>query len=237
MEENVGCLLFQPSVLPPLQPLQINRTWYNRTAVAHRARLSRHVRLRGRGGAARRAAPAGPARRGRARHRDGHRRGLIRDALLGATPAAALADDRYLIVCLCGAALAAAAAPTLSRILPVIQIADAVGLGVFAAMGAAKGAAFGLGPVGVALMGGLTATGGGAVRDVLVREVPSVLRHDLYATAALVGGACYAAATAFGVSSGTSLLAAASVATGLRLLAIWRKLALPRPGLDEPAPL
>ena len=159
--------------------------------------------------------------------------GLIRDALLGATPAAALADDRYLIVCLCGAALAAATAPTLSRVLPVIQVADAVGLGVFAAMGAAKGAAFGLGPVGIALMGGLTATGGGVVRDVLVREVPSVLRHDLYATAALLGGAAYAAAAALGVSPDVSLLAAAALATGLRLLAMWRKLGLPRPTLGE----
>ena len=156
--------------------------------------------------------------------------GLIRDGLLGATPAAALSDDRYLIVCLCGAALAAAAAPTLSRVLPVIQVADAIGLGVFAAMGAAKGAAFGLGPVGIALMGGLTATGGGVVRDVLVREVPSVLRHDLYATAALVGGALYAGLRAAGVAPEVALTSAAVLTTGLRLLAMRSKLALPRPG-------
>ena len=162
--------------------------------------------------------------------------GLIRDALLGATPAAALADDRYLIVCLCGAALAAAAAPAITRLLPAVQLADAVGLGVFAAMGAAKGAQFGLGPVGVVLMGGLTATGGGAVRDVLVREVPSVLRHDFYATAALLGGATYAATQAFQMQPDASLLAAAAVTTGLRLLAMARKLGLPTPGGHPHAP-
>ncbi|MDT0630823.1 TRIC cation channel family protein [Rubrivirga sp. S365] len=155
--------------------------------------------------------------------------GLVRDVLLGATPPAALVDERYLVVCLAGAALAAAAAATLVRLRPAVQLADAVGLGVFAAMGAAKGAAFGLGPLGVILMGGLTATGGGVIRDVLVLEVPSVLRHDLYATAALAGGAVYAGGAALGIASEVGLGAAAAVATGLRLLAMWRGLRLPRP--------
>ena len=162
--------------------------------------------------------------------------GLVRDVLLGATPPAALVDERYLIVCLAGAALAAAAATTLDRLRPAVQLADAVGLGVFAAMGAAKGAAFGLGPIGVVLMGGLTATGGGVVRDVLVLEVPSVLRHDLYATAALAGGAVYAASEALGLPSPSGLALAATVATGLRLLAIRRGLRLPRPSDHLPTP-
>ncbi|MEP0547582.1 MAG: trimeric intracellular cation channel family protein [Rhodothermales bacterium] len=155
--------------------------------------------------------------------------GLVRDVVLGATPPAALVDERYLVVCLAGGALAAGAATALTRLRPAVQFADAVGLGVFAAMGASKGAAYGLGPIGVVLMAGLTATGGGVIRDVLVREVPSVLRHDLYATAALVGGGVYAGAEALGVGAGIGLAAAAAVTTGLRLLAMWRGLRLPRP--------
>lgn len=164
--------------------------------------------------------------------------GLIRDALLGAAPPAALADERYLVACLAGGALAAVAAPALTRVRLAVQVSDAVGLGVFAALGAAKGAAYGLGPIGVALMAGLTATGGGVVRDVLVREVPAVLRNDLYATAALVGGGVYAGAGAIGAGPGAGLAAAAVVTTGLRLLAMWRGLRLPRPpappGADAP---
>ncbi len=163
--------------------------------------------------------------------------GLIRDVLLGATPPAALADERYLVVCLAGAALAAAAAETLDRLRPAVQLADAIGLGVFAAMGAAKGAAFGLGPIGIVLMGALTATGGGVIRDVLVREVPSVLRQGFYATAALVGGAIYVGAVALDARPAAGLAAAAGVATGLRLIAIWRGLRLPRPAdVPHPAP-
>lgn len=172
--------------------------------------------------------------------------GLLRDVLLGATPAAALVDERYLVVCLAGAALAtaaatassavSAAAETLDQLRPAIQLADAVGLGVFAAMGAAKGAAFGLGPIGVVLMGGLTATGGGVIRDVLVREVPSVLRQGFYATAALVGAAIYAGAVALDVQPAAGLATAAVVTTGLRLIAIWRRLRLPHPTDHLPPP-
>lgn len=159
--------------------------------------------------------------------------GLVRDVLLGATPPAALADERYLIVCLAGAVLAAVAATMLERFRPAVQFADAIGLGVFAAMGAAKGAAYGLGPIGIILTAGLTATGGGVVRDVLVREVPSVLRHDFYATAALLGGGVYLGSEALGFEAGYGLAAAAIVTTGLRLLAMWRGLRLPSPNPAE----
>jgi len=157
--------------------------------------------------------------------------GLVRDVVLGATPPAALADERYLVASLAGGAVAAVAAALLDRFRPPVQFADAVGLGVFAARGAAKGAAYGLGPIGVVLMAGLTATGGGVIRDVLVREVPSVLRHDLYATAALVGGGVYVGAEVLGAGPGPGLAAAAVVTTGLRLIAMRRGLRLPRPAL------
>ncbi len=157
--------------------------------------------------------------------------GLVRDVVLGATPPAALADERYLVASLAGGAVAAVAAALLDRFRPPVQFADAVGLGVFAALGAAKGAAYGLGPIGVVLMAGLTATGGGVIRDVLVREVPSVLRHDLYATAALVGGGVYVGAEVLGAGPGPGLAAAAVVTTGLRLIAMRRGLRLPRPAL------
>ncbi len=157
--------------------------------------------------------------------------GLVRDVVLGATPPAALADERYLVASLAGGAVAAVAAALLDRFRPPVQFADAVGLGVFAALGAEKGAAYGLGPIGVVLMAGLTATGGGVIRDVLVREVPSVLRHDLYATAALVGGGVYVGAEVLGAGPGPGLAAAAVVTTGLRLIAMRRGLRLPRPAL------
>ena len=63
------------------------------------------------------------------------------------------------------------------------------GLALFAVSGTQKALAFGLNPVMAALLGMLTGIGGGMMRDVLLAEIPTVLRADLYAVAALAGAA------------------------------------------------
>jgi hypothetical protein len=70
-----------------------------------------------------------------------------------------------------------------------VLVFDAAGLALFAVSGAQKALAFGLNPVIAALLGMLTGVGGGMVRDVLVAEIPTVLRGDIYAVAALAGAA------------------------------------------------
>lgn len=159
--------------------------------------------------------------------------GLIRDVLLGATPPAAFQDERYLIVCLLGGTAVFLAAPKVAKGWNLVMVADALGLGVFAAIGAAKADVYGLGPLGVMMMAALTATGGGAVRDVLVNEVPAVVRHDFYATAALLGGAAYLGAAALALGAPWPLLAATVTTTGLRAFAMMKKLHLPRARLPE----
>lgn len=154
--------------------------------------------------------------------------GLLRDMLLGATPAAALQDERYLMVCLLGGVLVIIAAPKIAKRWNLVRVADAIGLGVFAAIGAAKGLAYGLGPIGVMMMGALTATGGGVVRDVLVREVPAVVRHDFYASAALLGSGALLAARALGWSEPAQLWSAILLTTGLRFFAMVTKMSLPK---------
>ena len=66
-----------------------------------------------------------------------------------------------------------------------------MGLGVFTAIGCSKGLSYEVSFIGVLLCGTITAIGGGMIRDVLVREVPVVLRSDFYATASLMGGIVY----------------------------------------------
>lgn len=153
--------------------------------------------------------------------------GMMRDALLGDTPVAALADERYLLLCLLGGATAFVAAGHVAQQWNRVMIADAVGLGVFAAIGAAKAAVFGLGPVGVVLMAALTATGGGVLRDVFVGTIPAVFRHQLYATAALVGGGVYLLAEAIGTPEVVSVWLCAMGATALRFWAMHGNLRLP----------
>lgn len=119
--------------------------------------------------------------------------GLMRDALIGATPAAAFADSRYLIICAAVGAAAFYIAPRLNDRWNVIPVLDALGLGVFTAIGCEKAAAYGCEWVAIVLCGVMTAVGGGVIRDVLAMRIPAVLRSDFYATASVLGGGLFLA--------------------------------------------
>lgn len=158
--------------------------------------------------------------------------GLIRDVMLGDTPPAVFQDELYLLVCIFGGMLAFFAGKNIAPRWREMLIADGIGLGVFAAIGAAKAHAFGLGPIGIIFMAGLTATGGGVIRDVLVREVPAVIGRDFYATAALGGGLTFLLLTPTNISLSLSLVIAALVTICLRFLAVYLNLNLPTASVD-----
>jgi hypothetical protein len=99
--------------------------------------------------------------------------GIARDTLLGATPPVALVDARYFAV----TALAGLATfyryDVIERMRNPVQLFDAVGLGLFAVIGAGKALDHGLGAVGAVMLGILTGIGGGMVRDVLTMQIPN----------------------------------------------------------------
>ena len=156
--------------------------------------------------------------------------GIMRDAAIGATPAAALSNETYLFVCI-GAGLVVFFLPRrwLQWHTEAITYLDAVGLGVFTALGNAKAAACGLPSITIVLSGVLTAVGGGIIRDVLVNEIPQVLKSDFYATAALIGGVFYLILNAQGISIFPLFLSVLLLVTAIRIWAYRRKLQLPRP--------
>jgi uncharacterized membrane protein YeiH len=114
--------------------------------------------------------------------------GIIRDVLLGAVPPAAINDARYPAVTLAGSAAAILVALSGAQVPGLaLTVLDATGLALFAVTGVQKALVRGIGPFGTLLMGTLTAVGGGMTRDVLLAQVPVVLRADFYATAAILG--------------------------------------------------
>ncbi|HOE85103.1 MAG TPA: trimeric intracellular cation channel family protein [Sphaerochaeta sp.] len=117
--------------------------------------------------------------------------GMLRDMLIGATPVAAFTNSWYIIICVVTGLVVFFTAPKFVGRWRVILYADSLGLGVFTAIGVAKGALYGIGAVGQLLCGVFSAVGGGVVRDVLSRSVPTVLTGDFYATASLIGGVVY----------------------------------------------
>ena len=156
--------------------------------------------------------------------------GMIRDCIIGATPVAALGNEWYLIICVAVALATYGSVKYWFHWRGIIQIADALGLGVFTAIGAIKGDAYDLGASGIMLCGVLTAIGGGVIRDVLSGTIPVVLRSDFYATASLLGGGLYCILAHFGCPLFFSFLIVCAFVTGLRLLAIKLHIQLPASG-------
>src|SRR4051794_17972405 len=112
--------------------------------------------------------------------------GITRDVLIG-TPPATFRDWRYLAAAAAAGMVCFFAGRALERAERSVMIFDALGLGLFAVTGATKALQFGLGPVQAILLGTITGVGGGMLRDVLLRQVPTVLRQGLYAIPALLG--------------------------------------------------
>ena len=153
--------------------------------------------------------------------------GIARDAIIGATPAASISDWRYLVVSILAGLLTFYRYSTLDRMRNPVLMFDAMGLALFAVTGTTKALSFNLGPVAAVLLGVLTAVGGGIVRDVLVAEIPVVLRSELYAVAALVGGVVVVLGDKWQLPTLPVALAGAVVCFGLRLMAIRRGWHLP----------
>ena len=115
--------------------------------------------------------------------------GITRDVLIGSVPPAAISDWRYLAVSILAGVITFYWFSALDKLSSSVLLFDAAGLALFAVSGTQKALAFGLNPVMAALLGMLTGIGGGMMRDILVAEIPTVLRADIYALAALAAAA------------------------------------------------
>ena len=155
--------------------------------------------------------------------------GFLRDVLIGATPPAALADWRYLVVPVAAGLVTFWYHPAVGRMERQVAVLDAFGLALFCVTGALKALEYGLGPLPAALMGLVTAIGGGIARDLLAGRVPAVFRGELYATPALAGALIAVGGEQLGQPVALSALLGAAVCLTWRVLAMWRHWQAPMP--------
>lgn len=153
--------------------------------------------------------------------------GFMRDALIGATPAAALTDWRYLATPAVAGLVVFFVHPTVARWSRLFLLVDAAGLGLFAVAGTRKAIEAGVGPVGSSAIGILTAIGGGLIRDVLVREIPLVLHREIYATAAFVATAIVVIGDRVGTNDVATAALAICATFSLRVISRWKKWSAP----------
>lgn len=146
--------------------------------------------------------------------------GTLRDLLIGA-PVFWVEDWRYIAVCLAGAMAVwlVGAGPWRFRALLWL---DAVGLGAYGVLGAAKAEAFGVAPLICIVMGALTACFGGIVRDLLAGQPSILLRREITVSAALVAATVYVTARALGLDPWPAAMIAAPAGFILRAGAlVW----------------
>jgi uncharacterized membrane protein YeiH len=157
----------------------------------------------------------------------GNSGGITRDLLIGAVPPGAVNDWRYLGVSLVAGVTTFYFSPLIVRMRNPVLLFDAAGLALFAVAGASKALAYGLNPVMATALGVVTGIGGGMVRDVLLAEIPTVLRAELYAVAALVGAAVVVIGHTLQLPAAPVTAVALILCFSLRVMAIRRGWRLP----------
>jgi uncharacterized membrane protein YeiH len=157
----------------------------------------------------------------------GNAGGMTRDLLIGAVPPAAISNWRYVAASLIAGVATFLWYPSITRVQRIVLLFDAAGLATFAVAGTQKALDYDVNPVAAALLGMLTGIGGGMMRDVLVKEIPVVLRADFYAVAALAGAAVVVAGHLLQWPPLLTTIAGASVCFFMRLAAIRRGWRLP----------
>jgi uncharacterized membrane protein YeiH len=117
--------------------------------------------------------------------------GTLRDLLLGRTPVFWLRTPELVAVAVCVAVLVFFLAPRIENRYRTLLWADAVGLSLYAVLGAEIALIYGANPWAAVILGVVTATFGGIARDIVCNEVPLILQREIYATAAAAGAATF----------------------------------------------
>ena len=154
--------------------------------------------------------------------------GLIRDVLLGAYPAAVISDWRYLPVTIAAGLSTFYGFRMIDRLNQPFLIFDAIGLGFFSMVGALKALDFNMLPHWAIVFGLITGVGGGMLRDIIMAQIPVVLRTDIYALPSIIGSTVMVIPIVyFDMVPGLAAFLGASTCVILRIMAIRFKWRLP----------
>lgn len=162
--------------------------------------------------------------------------GITRDVLIGIPPQT-FRDWRYLVVASAAGLVTFVAHSALKRLQRPILVLDAAGLALFCVTGASTALDHHVGALEAVVLGAITGVGGGVLRDVLVREIPAVLRTGLYAIPALVGAAIVVSASENGIHNLAVPIVGAAVCLLIRLAGVYFDLTMPSaPIRDDDVP-
>jgi uncharacterized membrane protein YeiH len=160
--------------------------------------------------------------------------GTLRDVLLDRHPIFWIADPNYLSVCLVATAVTLLYVRLRVPPFRALFVADALGLAFFTIGGTQIAEQAGVSGLLAGLMGMVTGTAGGVVRDVLCAEIPLILRRgQLYASAAIAGAAAYLALERGGIPRDVAAPIGMAAIAAVRFAAILWRLELPVLHLEQ----
>ena len=155
--------------------------------------------------------------------------GTMRDVLLSRTPPFVLTDINYMIVITAATLIVFFLNSKVVKDMPMkaLNIADAIGLGVFTSIGATVAVECNVEWYGIIFFGVMTATAGGMIRDTLAGEVPFVLKKEVYASASIAGGILFIILYKSNVGMNINILITSIFVTLIRIIAIYKNWNLP----------
>ena len=155
--------------------------------------------------------------------------GTMRDVLLSRTPPFVLIDINYMIVIAAATLIVFFLKSKVIKEMPMkaLNIADAVGLGVFTSIGANVAVECNVEWYGIIFFGVMTATAGGMIRDTLAGEVPFVLKKEVYASASIAGGILFIVLHRANIGMNINILITSVIVTLIRIIAIYKNWNLP----------
>ncbi|MEO5982188.1 MAG: TRIC cation channel family protein [Pedococcus sp.] len=155
--------------------------------------------------------------------------GVMRDVLIGDLPPVGISDWRLLTGAVVAGLVTFLYHPGVERISRFVRVLDAAGLAVFAVGGSLKALGAGMDPLTSVIVGGVTAVGGGIVRDVLAGQVPEVLRREMYALPALLGSALIVTAHHFDAINPLVIWGCVALVFSVRMIAVVLDVHAPQP--------
>jgi len=154
--------------------------------------------------------------------------GTIRDVLVGRIPPFIFKDINYFLISIAAALITFFFHKYVEKTYKLLLIMDAIGLGVFTVIGISVGLQYNIGYFGAVVMGVMTGTFGGMIRDVLQKEVPLVLQKEIYASACIIGGIIFVVFDILKIDNVLNVVISGVAVFLIRFVAIQKNWHLPK---------
>lgn len=154
--------------------------------------------------------------------------GTLRDILIGNTPVGWMENSFYIYIILIACLIAVIFRKYLVYVRKTMFLFDSIGLGLFTITGVQVGQEAGLDPIICIILGTMSASFGGVIRDILSNQVPLIFHREIYASACILGGILFLILHSYGLSNPINSLITSSAVVLVRVLAVKYKWHLPK---------